>query len=98
MNDVKNLEKKIRTLEERMKQLEDIICSSSFVQEKELMNQLYQAAKDLVIKHQKASVIFLQRKLLIDLERAKKLLEQLEANGVVGPDVEFGTREVLIKK
>jgi DNA segregation ATPase FtsK/SpoIIIE-like protein len=74
MTDLKTLEKRIDDLEKRLEKVE---------YDKEWMEELYKKAKELVIKHNKSSVIFLQRKLMIDYERAKRLLEDLKAGGVV---------------
>jgi DNA segregation ATPase FtsK/SpoIIIE-like protein len=62
------------------------------------MDQLYQTARQLVIKHNKASAIFLQRKLLIDYQRALQLLDKLEADGVISPDLGAEPRKILVKK
>ena len=87
MTDTKKLEKKIYELETRIEKLES---------EKEWMDELYKKAKELVVKHNKTSVIFLQRKLMIDLERAAGLLDKLELNGVVGPACGAEPRKILI--
>lgn len=73
MTDLKALEERIRKLEERLDRIED---------DKAWMDELYKKAKELVLKNNKASVIFLQRKLMIDFERAKKLLDELQKNGI----------------
>jgi DNA segregation ATPase FtsK/SpoIIIE, S-DNA-T family len=75
MTSLKSLEKRVNDLEVRLKQLEgDTVY----------MDQLYQKAKELVVKYNKASIIFLQRKLLIDFERASRLMQKLESDGVLG--------------
>ena len=85
----KVLEKKVLELEERVKKLEF---------DKDWMDELYKKAKELVVKHDKASVIFLQRKLIIDYERAGRLLDKLENEGIVGPALGSEPRKILIKK
>jgi S-DNA-T family DNA segregation ATPase FtsK/SpoIIIE len=90
------MEKKIVELEKRIRKLEEIINSTDYIQDKELMKVLYSKAKEIVIKHNKASVIFLQRKLMIDLERAEKLIKELEKKGVIGPERGFKPREVKL--
>ena len=58
---------------------------------------LYDAAAALVIAEQRASVSFVQRKLVLGYNRAARLVEALEAGGIVsgyGPD---GNRSVLVK-
>jgi len=60
---------------------------------------LLQEARDLVVRHQKASVSFLQRALRIGYSRAARMIDILEEQGVIGPAT--GTskaREVLIPR
>lgn len=49
------------------------------------LDTLYKDAEDLVLKTGNASTTFLQRKLKIGYARAASLMDQLEANGVIGP-------------
>jgi len=83
MTDTKTLEKKISALEERLKKVEDMIALSADAKDVVYMDALYTKAKELVVKYQKSSIWFLQRKLLIDFERAKRLREQLKTEGVI---------------
>jgi S-DNA-T family DNA segregation ATPase FtsK/SpoIIIE len=98
MTDLKTLEKKVNKLEERLKKIEDKIASLADTEEKAWMDQLYTKAKELVVRHNKASVMFLQRKLLIDNVRAKKILDELQANGVIGAAEAGEQRKILVKK
>jgi DNA segregation ATPase FtsK/SpoIIIE, S-DNA-T family len=59
---------------------------------------LYRDAKRLVVKHNKATVIFLQKHLFIDFDRACKILDDLESEGVVGPASGAEPRKVLVKE
>lgn len=93
---MKALEKKVADLEERLKQVEERLgLRKSDDDEADLMEALYAKAKELAMKQKKAGVIFLQRKLLIDMPRAEKLLKRLEADGVVSMENELGERRVL---
>jgi DNA segregation ATPase FtsK/SpoIIIE, S-DNA-T family len=58
---------------------------------------LYEAAVALVAREGKASTSFVQRHLNIGYNRAAKLIEQMEKEGVVGPANHVGKREVLIR-
>jgi len=49
----------------------------------------------LVTREGKASTSFVQRHLNIGYNRAAKLIEQMEKEGVVGPANHVGKREVL---
>ncbi len=58
---------------------------------------LYKSAVALVAREGKASTSFVQRHLNIGYNRAAKLIEQMEKEGVVGPANHVGKREVLIR-
>ena len=58
-------------------------------------DELYETARELVIKKGKASTSYLQRRLSIGYGRAAYLLDALEEKGVVGPSNGKRTREVL---
>jgi S-DNA-T family DNA segregation ATPase FtsK/SpoIIIE len=56
---------------------------------------LYDRAVDIVAREQKASTSFLQRHLGIGYNKAAKLIEQMEKEGVVTPANHVGKRDVL---
>ena len=56
---------------------------------------LYDQAVALVCRERKASTSFVQRHLKIGYNRAARLIEQMEAQGVIGPANHVGKREVL---
>ena len=57
----------------------------------------FEEAARLVVSIQKASVSDLQRKLGMGFARAGKVMDQLEAAGIVGPSLGSRSREVLVK-
>nr|WP_263967820.1 DNA translocase FtsK [Roseomonas sp. SXEYE001]MCV4208840.1 DNA translocase FtsK [Roseomonas sp. SXEYE001] len=59
---------------------------------------LYEQAVALVSREGKASTSFVQRHLNIGYNRAAKLIEQMEREGVVGPANHVGKREVLVSR
>ncbi|RME67749.1 MAG: cell division protein FtsK, partial [Alphaproteobacteria bacterium] len=61
-------------------------------------DELYDRAVALVATEQKASTSFVQRHLQIGYNRAARLIEQMEKQGVVGPANHVGKREVLISE
>ena len=58
-------------------------------------NELYDQAVALVCRERKASTSFIQRHLQIGYNRAAKLIERMEAEGVVSGANHVGKREVL---
>jgi len=72
---IKQLEDKVKELEKRVEMLEVGVGE----------DPLYNDAKKLVEKHQKTSIIFLQRHLFIDLDRAQRILDRLKKEGVINP-------------
>jgi S-DNA-T family DNA segregation ATPase FtsK/SpoIIIE len=58
---------------------------------------LYEQAIAVVGREGKASTSFIQRHLNIGYNRAAKLIEQMEKDGVVGPANHVGRRDVLIR-
>ena len=59
-------------------------------------DQLYQQALDLIMREKKASTSFIQRHLQIGYNRAARIMDQMEAEGVVTPANHVGKREVLV--
>jgi len=60
---------------------------------------LFEEAKALVMRHERASASFLQRRLGIGYPRAARLIEQLEETGIVGPMEAGGlSRKVLVRE
>ncbi|MDB9773035.1 DNA translocase FtsK [Candidatus Pelagibacter sp.] len=76
----------------------------NFVDEKELSgeasssgnkDELYQAALDIIRSEGKASTSFLQRKLQIGYNRAARIIDMMEADGIVSKANHVGKRDVL---
>lgn len=61
-------------------------------------DELYEEAREMVIKTGKASSSYLQRRLKIGYSRAARLLDILEERGVVGPSRGAKARDVYIKE
>jgi S-DNA-T family DNA segregation ATPase FtsK/SpoIIIE len=62
------------------------------------LDELYEAAKEIIIDQQTASVSLLQRKLKIGYARAGRLIDQLEKTGIVGKFRGSKPREVIIRR
>ncbi|MEE8515014.1 MAG: DNA translocase FtsK 4TM domain-containing protein [Alphaproteobacteria bacterium] len=59
-------------------------------------DSLYNQAVGLVLRQRKASTSFIQRHLQIGYNRAARIMEQMETDGVVSPANHVGRREILI--
>ncbi|WP_421717511.1 DNA translocase FtsK [Algiphilus sp.] len=57
---------------------------------------LYDQAVQIVIESGKASTSWVQRRLKIGYNRAARIVEQMEASGVVGPSGPGGNRDILV--
>ncbi|KAJ57478.1 cell division protein FtsK [Actibacterium mucosum KCTC 23349] len=57
---------------------------------------LYDTAVQIVIKDRKCSTSYIQRKLAIGYNKAARLVEQMEENGLVSPANHVGKREILV--
>lgn len=64
--------------------------------ESEQGDPLFEEAKALVIETQKASASMLQRRLSVGFNRATRIMEELEAAGVIGPAEGTKPRKVLL--
>lgn len=58
---------------------------------------LFEDAARLIVMHQQGSTSLIQRKLKLGYNRAGRLIDQLEAAGIVGPFEGSKAREVMIK-
>ena len=77
-----------------------------YVDEKELESKdfdvndkdaLFEDAARLIVQNQVGSTSLLQRRMKLGYNRAGRLMDQLEAAGVVGPNQGSKARDVLIK-
>lgn len=61
-------------------------------------DEFFAAAVDLILEKEKASVSMLQRQFRIGYNRAARLMDALEAQGIVGPEEGSKPRRVLITR
>ena len=64
-------------------------------EEEQAKDDVYEQAKDLVLSTGQASASLIQRRLRVGYPRAARMIEQMEAEGVVGAAGRDGRREVL---
>jgi S-DNA-T family DNA segregation ATPase FtsK/SpoIIIE len=60
-------------------------------------DKMFDDAAKLVVQFQQGSASFLQRKLKLGYNRAGRIVDQLEAAGIIGPFEGSKAREVLCK-
>ncbi len=63
--------------------------------EEEARDEVYEQAKELVLSTGQASASLIQRRLRVGYPRAARMIEQMEAEGIVGAAGRDGRREVL---
>jgi S-DNA-T family DNA segregation ATPase FtsK/SpoIIIE len=59
-------------------------------------DSMFEEAAKLIVMHQQGSTSLIQRKLKLGYNRAGRIIDQLEAAGVVGPFEGSKAREVLL--
>ncbi|TSA44249.1 DNA translocase FtsK, partial [bacterium] len=104
-SEVKRVVKSIKSqLEEDVEYNDDVVAPQKNVfggkwtgsSSSEGEEELYDEAKDTVVKAGKASASLLQRRLRVGYARAARLLDILEENGIIGPADGSKPREILI--
>ncbi|MSQ48177.1 MAG: DNA translocase FtsK [Deltaproteobacteria bacterium] len=61
-------------------------------------DEMYEQARDLVMESHQASISWLQRRLRVGYNRAARMIERMEREGLIGPSAEAGKpREVLVR-
>lgn len=60
-------------------------------------DSLFEEAAKIIVQHQQGSASLLQRKLKLGYNRAGRIIDQLEAAGIIGPFEGSKAREVFIK-
>ncbi len=89
----------VRFVKEQQKPVYDekMIPTEAPQQMQEITDELYPQAVQVVVEAKMASVSLLQRRLRIGYARAARLIDLMEANGIVGPYEGSKPREVLAK-
>jgi S-DNA-T family DNA segregation ATPase FtsK/SpoIIIE len=87
----------IEYTEEVTQQKVTVTRSSGLVETTDGQDPLYEDARGVVMQYDRASASLLQRRLKLGYARAARILDQLEAAGVVGPSEGSKPREVLVR-
>ena len=61
-------------------------------------DELYNQAVAIVCREKKASTSFIQRQLQIGYNRAARIIEKMESEGIISAANHVGRREVLVGK
>ena len=63
----------------------------------EEFDELYDRAVEIVAETRNASISYIQRRLKVGYNRAARMIEQMEAEGVVGPQEGTKPREIFLR-
>jgi len=64
--------------------------------EDEEVDELFEKAKEIILKERRTSISYIQRRLQIGYNRAANIIEQMERKGILSPANAKGQREILI--
>lgn len=78
-------------VEDLVPEIDDTVANAD-----EQLDELYDQAVQIVVEGKQASVSLLQRRMRVGYTRAARLIDSLEAHGIVGPYEGSKPREVLI--
>jgi DNA segregation ATPase FtsK/SpoIIIE, S-DNA-T family len=70
---------------------------NGFGGESDSRDELFEEAAQLVVRHQQGSVSLIQRRLKVGYSRAARIIDELEAAGIVGPYDGSKARQVLVE-
>lgn len=87
----------IEYTEEVTQQKVTVTRSTGLVESTDGTDPLFEEAKNVVMQYDRASASLLQRRLKLGYARAARVLDQLEAAGIVGPSEGSKPREVLMR-
>jgi S-DNA-T family DNA segregation ATPase FtsK/SpoIIIE len=74
---------------------DDGVATGALVGARSGGDDLYEQARDIVLRERKASTSYIQRRLSIGYNRAADIIERMEREGLISPASSTGKREVL---
>jgi S-DNA-T family DNA segregation ATPase FtsK/SpoIIIE len=98
-------EEEIEKVVEFLKSQREPVYDSSFISQMESeaemeeldnVDELFEEAKEIILKERRTSISYLQRRLQIGYNRAANIIEQMERAGILSPPNSKGQREILI--
>ena len=99
-------EDEIEKVVEYLKKQQSVVYDESFLKEEtkgdaksanidDDIDELFEEAKNIVLNEKKCSISYIQRRLQIGYNRSARIVEQLEATGVLSSPNSKGQREIL---
>ncbi len=76
----------------------EILKEKEVIEEEEFEDEKYEEAKQFVMEKGEASISMIQRRFRIGYNRAARIMERMEKEGIVGPSDGVKPREVLKRK
>lgn len=99
--EIENLKTELSGLRIRLKRIEEYLAffqdAKAYISDEDSRDELFKESVKIVVKYDKVTASLLQRKFLIGYSRACRILDQLEALGIIGPAEEAKPRDVLIR-
>lgn len=77
---------------------EDLVTGPQETADYEEKDELYSQARDIVLSAGQASISYIQRRMKIGYNRAARIMEMLEEEGIVGPPGEAGKPREVIRR
>jgi len=72
------------------------IAESEMLEDVDDLDELFEEAKEIILKEKRTSISYLQRRLNIGYNRAANIIEQMERMGILSTPNAKGQREILI--
>lgn len=91
----KNIEKKLDLILKQIESIKDNLIARGYILDDIEDQEMYQRAKEVILKTGRASSSLLQRQLKIGYARAARLMDELEDEGIIGSGSGAKPRKVL---
>ena len=99
--EIESLKTELSSLKIRLKRIEEYLAffqySKTYIGDEDSRDALFKESVKIVVKYDKVAASLLQRKLTIGYSRAARIMDQLEAAGIVGSAEGAKPRDVLCR-